>query len=328
MRKLTFVIFVSILFFPAFSLAGGGRAPNPEINAQDEVTLKEGVTVKGKRVRLGDLFMNTGAKADIIVAYAPRAGKRAVFDARWLYRVARAYGLEWRPLGNREQITVERESQIISQDEIKDAILAALMERGLGEGNSLELSNKMLRLYVPGGDLPSVGVEDVVYQARTGRVTAILLAPAGEPGATRTRVTGRLFKVTEIPVLSRRLLANEKITKGDIKWISVHSNRLRNGVITDINELVGKAGKRGLRSGLPVQENSIRRPILVPKGSLVTIILKAPKMILTAQGKALEDGSDGDTVQIKNTQSNKIIEAEVTGPGTVTVLAPNQLALN
>ena len=77
-----------------------------------------------------------------------------------------------------------------------------------------------------------------------------------------------------------------------------------------------------------MQANSIRRPILVAKGSLVTIILKAPQMTLTAQGKALENGSDGDTVQITNTQSNKVIEAEVTGPGKVSVLAPNQLAMN
>jgi flagella basal body P-ring formation protein FlgA len=61
---------------------------------------------------------------------------------------------------------------------------------------------------------------------------------------------------------------------------------------------------------------------------LVTIILKSPKMTLTAQGKALDDGSDGDTVRITNTQSNKVIEAEVTGPAKVAVLATGLMAMN
>ena len=328
MRNIVLSFFIAFLAFPAASLAAGDRAPAPEIEALGDVTLRESVSVKGKLVELGDLFTNTGSKAGIAVAYAPQAGKRAVFDARWLYRVARNYGLAWRPLGLRDQITVERESQIISQAEIKDAIRAALMERGLDDGIFLELSNKMLRLYVPGNASAAVGVEDVSYEPRTGRFTAVLLIPARGPGATRTRVTGRLYKITEIPVLARRMSANERITKGDIKWIKVRSKRLRRGIVTDINELIGKAGKRAIRPGTPVRENSIRRPILVAKGSLVMIILRSPKMVLTAQGKALENGSDGDTIQISNTQSNKVIEAEVTGPGKVSVRTLGQLAMN
>lgn len=60
----------------------------------------------------------------------------------------------------------------------------------------------------------------------------------------------------------------------------------------------------------------------------MTIILKAPKMILTALGKALDNGADGDTVRITNTQSKKVIEAEVTGMGRVSVLPTGFVAMN
>ena len=53
-----------------------------------------------------------------------------------------------------------------------------------------------------------------------------------------------------------------------------------------------------------------------------------PKMILTAQGKALDNGADGDTVRITNTQSKKVIEAEVTGMGRVAVLPTGFVAMN
>lgn len=64
--------------------------------------------------------------------------------------------------------------------------------------------------------------------------------------------------------------------------------------------------------------------MLVEKNSLVTIIHQVPNMILTAQGKAMQDGADGDIVQIKNGRSNQIVEAEVIGPGRVAVKSLSQ----
>jgi flagella basal body P-ring formation protein FlgA len=79
---------------------------------------------------------------------------------------------------------------------------------------------------------------------------------------------------------------------------------------------------------MPIQTSAIQRPILVAKGSLVTIILRTPKMTLTAQGKALDNGADGDTVRITNSQSKKVIEAEVTGTARVAVVPSGSMAMN
>lgn len=327
MKKLCFALIMAALLLPSTSAAAGAAA-KPGKDEGAKVILRDSVTVKSKLVRLGDLFANAGEKADVTVAYAPAPGKQAYFDARWLYRVARTYGLQWRPLGVQDQILVQRESQVIPREEIEDSILAALTKYGVGTSISLELSNRSLRLYVPSDALATVGVEDISYEPRTGRFSAIIKAPAGDPRAARNRVTGRIHKMTEIPVLARRMLAREVISKGDIKWIKMRSDRLRRGTVLDDNELIGMAVKRGLRPGLPIQTSAVQRPILVIKGSLVTIILKAPKMTLTVQGKALENGADGDTVRITNTQSNKVIEAEVTGVAKVAVLPTGFVAMN
>ena len=220
MRKLLIVLIAAVVLTPVEGLGAEPPAKpeaRPEVHKNDKVVLRESVVVKSKLVRLGDLFSNTGAKADITVAYAPAPGKRALFDARWLSRVARAYGLDWRPLGPQDQIMVERESQIITRAEIEDSIHAALISQGAERSMTVELSNRLLRLYVASGSLATVGVEDVAYEPRTRRFTAIVVAPARDPRATRTRVTDRLVKITEVPVLNRRMLRNEVITKGDIK---------------------------------------------------------------------------------------------------------------
>lgn len=332
MRKLFFALLAAIMLLPA--TAAAGNRSTAEVRSQgkaqeaEKVLLRESVRVNGRIVRLGDLFSSAGDRADIAVAYAPEPGKRAIFDARWLSRVARAYKLNWRPMSVRDQVVVERESQVITRGEIEDNILAALIERGADANTKVELSNRMMRLYVPGNASTRIGVEDVAYEERTGRFTAILVAPIGEPAATRTRVSGRLFKVTEIPILTRRILKGEIISKRDIKWTTIRSDRLHRDTIGDINDLIGKTPKRGLRADIPIRTADVQRPILVPKGSLVTIILKAPRMMLTAQGKALENGSYGDTIRITNTQSNTVIEAEVTGTARVAVLPTSFLAMN
>lgn len=328
MKKLVFALLTAGLLLPTASAAGGESIALSRSAGQAKVVLRESVSVKSKLVRLNDLFSGTGEKADIAVAYAPVPGKRAIFDSRWLYRVARAYGLNWRPLGLQDQIVVERESQMITREEIEDSIRVALIDRGADPNTKVELSNRMMRLYVASDVAASVGVEDVSYEPRTGRFTAILVAPAGDPGATRTRVTGRLHRETDVPVPARRIQANEVITERDIKWVKVRQNRLPRGVIVDINELIGKSPKRWLRAGIPVRAANVQPPILVPKGSLVTIYLKVPRMMLTAQGKALENGSDGDVIRINNTQSNKVIEAKVTGVAKVAVLPPGKIVMN
>jgi flagella basal body P-ring formation protein FlgA len=88
------------------------------------------------------------------------------------------------------------------------------------------------------------------------------------------------------------------------------------------------APRRGLRAGTPVRVSEIRRPLLVEKNSLVTIYLKTPLMSLSAKGKALESGGQGDTVRIRNNQSKHVIDAVVTGASTVTVYSFGRVALN
>jgi flagella basal body P-ring formation protein FlgA len=309
-----------MLAFLAALPAAGGEVAGP-------VVLHGRVVVTATWSSSVIFFSGAGDKAETPIAYAPAPGKRAVFDARWLSRVARAYGLKWRPAGIRDQTVVKRESFVIGREEIEDAILAALIDRGAEPRLNVELSNRMLRLHIAGGEMAAIAVEDVVYEPRTKRFTAIIVAPA-DPSAKRIRVTGRLIKISEVPVLARRVMSGEIIGKGDIKWIKVLASRLQRDIILNAGDLIGKSPHRGLRADIPVRTSEVRRPLMVSKRSLVTIVLRAPSMLLMSQGRALEQGSKGDTIRVINTQSNKVIEAEIIGPGRVTVRILDTLAMN
>lgn len=297
-------------------------------NAKPVVRLNESIIVSSDRVRLGDLFSGTGDKSEIAVAYAPGPGKRATFDAQWLYRVARAFKLPWRPLSLKERAVVERDSIVIGQGEIKRRLLEGLIELGADPEMTVSLSNRLLRLHVAGNVSPTLGLEDLAYRPENGRFSALLVAPAGDPAAQRVRVSGRLHMVREIPVLNRRVLSGEIITKADIRWIRVRADRLQPNTIMDASDLIGMAAKRGQRAGKPIRLRDIGRPILVPKGRHVTLVLETPSMMLTVRGRALEDGGAGDIIRVANTHSNTVVQGEVIGSDRIRVRLAGRRARN
>ncbi len=327
--KRAFLILVTAVFAalspPPPAWAGVKDAIQPP---QEPVALRERFSVNGGLIRLGDLFSGTGEKAKIAVAYAPEPGKRAVFDARWLFKVARNNKLDWRPLSIRERAVVSRNSQIIGREEIEDTLLAALVDQGLGPDMNVEVSNRLLRIHVPGNAMATVAVDDLIYDPRRRRFTAVLSAPADSPDSKRYRVTGRVLKMVETPVLTRRVLSGEIITRRDVEYVRIRASRLQNNVVLNAEGLFGMASKRNLRAGVPIKTSEIRRPILVPKGALVMMVLKKKSLMLTAQGRAQEAGSDGDTIRVINVQSNTAVEAVVIGVNRVTVRPVGQIAMN
>ncbi len=291
------------------------------------ITLNGSVAVNGNYVRLGDLFDNTGDKSNIVVAYAPAPGKQAVFDASWLYRVAQKNRLSWRPLTPRDRAVVRRDSYVVTRQEIEDKILELLRAQGENGDMRVFISNRSLRLHVAGDEPAQVDIEDLDLNRRTSRFSALVVAPAGDPAARRVRVTGRVIEMTEVPVLDRRLLAGTVIRKSDIRWIKLRNDRIQRDTITNATDLIGLVPTRSLGNGKPIRVSQVRRPLMVVKGSFVTMMLTGPTMLLTARGRAQENGSKGDVIRITNTQSKQVIEAVVTGPGTVVVGSANRLAM-
>lgn len=319
MKILTFLlgVWLALLVAPA---AAGDAMPVP----------REAATVTGNVVRLGDLFENVGDKAQIAVAYAPNPGKRAYFDSRWLARAAKRHGLAWQPISHDEYVTVERESVVVTRDRIEDNIRQALGEHGLGGDTKIELSNPMIRMHVAGESdaEPEITIEDIAYDGRTGRFNAIIAANLGRATVQRIRVSGRAFKVLRVPVPRRPFAGGEIIAKNDIEFVEIRAERVQPSIIVEAEGLIGKTAKRGLRAGIPVNHLDVARPVLVAKNSLVTMTLRSGRMMLTAQGKALEDGAQGDSIRVANTHSKQTVEAVVIGAGRVAVGRPTPIAMN
>ncbi|HWA91253.1 MAG TPA: flagellar basal body P-ring formation chaperone FlgA [Rhizomicrobium sp.] len=120
-----------------------------------------------------------------------------------------------------------------------------------------------------------------------------------------------------IVVPARDIARGETIGETDLSYVFVAPANVMPNVATQMGSLVGMQSRRVLRAGESVRNDDVRRPILVVKGTTVTMSFEAPGVLLTATGRAMSEGGLGETVTIQNPVSYRQITAVVTGPGTV-----------
>jgi flagella basal body P-ring formation protein FlgA len=300
------------------ALAAAALLPAP---AGAAPTLRPAVTVSGSVLHVGDLFDDAGPAAAESVAPAPALGARVVANGQWLAAVARAHGLAWTPRPGEDQAVIERAARVVGADTIAERLLAEVAKRGAVDNAEIELDNPGLRLVVPAEAADAVAVEGISFDERSGRIAAVVAAAAGDPHAERQRVTGRLVRFLEVPVLNRPLAPGETISSGDVERLKLRRDRLAADVVTDAAELVGKTPRHALRAQQPLRQGEVQAPVVVHKGELVTLLLETPVLRLTAQGKALEDGAMGASVRVANAKSSRVVDAVVAGSGVAHVAA-------
>src|SRR6185312_13619120 len=89
------------------------------------------------------------------------------------------------------------------------------------------------------------------------------------------------------------------------------------GTVMSMSDLDGMEARRYLHAGETVRTDDVRRPIVVTKGSLVTMTFEAPGITLTATGKAMSEGGIGESVTVVNPISFRQVTATVIGAGMV-----------
>ncbi len=302
------------------TLSAGGLLLAAIPYGADAASLRSHTVVHGDMVRLGDLFDDAGPKSETVVLRAPAPGRKMTIEGRWLRSLARAYRLNWVPAQGNDEAVVERSSNPIEHDDIVAALRQAL-ERRAGRTDPFEvtLDTRSLAIHLPIDTPASVSVRQLRFDKRSQRFSATLLAPADRPGARTVPVTGRIHPLVSVPVLARRLRNGEIIRKDDLTAQMMRRSSVGNSAVLDPEKLVGKGARRTLRIGKPVRHGDIREPVLVSRNSLVIMKYKTTNMLITAQGKARENGTRGETIRIQNIGSGKIIEGVVIGPGMVAV---------
>lgn len=307
------------LFLP-LALALPLALPAAPAPAQAPPTLRPFVTLDEAVVRLEDLFEGLGPRGATPLGPAPAPGQRLVVEAPQLLAIARRNSVAWRPGGGAERVVLDRPGRALAREEVEVALRGALRSQGVEEETALELLAFHAPL-VPPAAFIEVLVEQLSHEAASGRFGASLAVTAEGMATQRLRVSGRAIATQTVLVAQRRLAAGEVVGPQDVRVIRIPASRLRPGSAERPDQAVGQALRRPVSPGQPLLLAQLGQPLVVERGSMVTMQYEVPGLSVTAQGRAMENGGRGSIVPVMNLGSRIVVEARVTGPGRVRVEA-------
>ena len=289
------------------------------IKSAEAATLKSEAVINESVVKLSDLFDDVPQKKDVIVGNAPAPGQSIILNARTLQRIATLYDLKWSTSSPADQISIIRTEQKIAASDIAEILKKDLAARGVTGEFDVTLHNVAPTISLPGNVAATAEISQMNYIPGRDVFSAVIAAPSAANPIKTLTVSGIIEKTTQVPVLSAALKSGDVIGSGDIQWISVANRNMVNDTIVDTDQLLGKTPLRIVDAGVPVRARDVVAPQMVARGDEVLLQFSAGGLLLTAKGKAMQNGVEGEFIRVMNLSSNQSLRGEVTGDKVVRV---------
>jgi len=306
------LVMLSLLVAPA-AWAANTVVHNPQVQL-DRAT-----------IRLGDVFSGLPATADVEIATAPNPGKNVIYDYSVLSKLAQRYNLDWQAATYNDKSVITRVAQHITPDMIRDAVIDQLKAQGVTGEIDILLDQRSIAIDLPTDVKLDFSLHDFNFDKNTQRFRTELLAAVDTPAFQQTTLSGRASTVVAVPVLNKTLAQGIVISKADLDWIKLPAER-SNDYIRTAEALVGMELKRQMPEQSALRPQDLLPARVILQGNLVTMQVIAPGMMLTAQGRALQDGAVGDVIRVTNTQSKRVVEGKIISAGLVQIMLNPQLA--
>lgn len=293
------------------------------------IAVQDKAAVKGPYITLGEIAAITGEGADRIgqlaglrLGYAPSPGSSTVLTRELLGTRLAATGADFSDVvwQTSPSVTIVTESQVVSGQQLTDAATQAVYSKLAGIAGELTVTPAAVPadVLVPLGTL-QVAAEIPAGVRFTGFTTAYLTISVDGQRYTSipVRLTVKLYQ--QVVVAARAISGREVLTAEDIRLERADTGRLAAGYITDSNEAIGLQSRRLIMQGAVITGQLLEKPVLIARGSTVTVVARVGDIEVTASGQALQDGVKDQLIRVQNTNSRRIITARVIDNATVLV---------
>ncbi|MDB5466059.1 MAG: flaD [Phenylobacterium sp.] len=139
----------------------------------------------------------------------------------------------------------------------------------------------------------------------------------GGPTAAAATAAGAQRGNIDVLTYARNLTAGDIVQPADVVWGKAAA--APSDAPSDPDAIIGLAAKRPLRAGAAVSARDVAAAQVIKAGETITVTFEAEGISLSLQGKALGAAGVGETLNVQNTASKRIIQAVVTGPGQAVV---------
>ena len=150
-----------------------------------------------------------------------------------------------------------------------------------------------------------------------GRVTVRVRCDGSSPWTVFVPATVKLFR--QVVVTTLPLRRNHVIGSGDVGVVERDVGPLKQGYLTDPQQVLGLKLKRATVNGQVLAPVFLEQPAAVRKGEQVVIRARTSAINVFMPGEALSDGVPGEQIRVRNLRSLRIVKARVVEPGTVEV---------
>ena len=315
---------IAVVMIAAFGGQAGAGANAPSAVPR----LKELVSVSSEIVRIGDLVENAGIVADVPVFRSPDLGQTGAVAVSRIAEALRPYDVTDLDTGGLTEVVVTRLSRALTGKDITDRIARAFAgQYGFGDAQNIGivLDRDIHILHVEPTASADLVVGRMYVDRRTGRFDITFELPGSMlERRSSLRFTGTATETVEAATLTRTVRAGEVLKASDVAVERRPKSEVR-GDGMGAAQAIGLAAKTPLRTGQVLRPDDLTRPQVVQRNEAVTITYEVPGIMLTVRGKAVESGAVGDVVGVLNIQSNRTVQATVTGPGRVNIAAASPL---
>ena len=282
--------------------------------------LQERLVVEDAVIRLSDIFTDTGMYGDEIVMAAPAPGKRAQLSNYQLNQLAEKYELDWERPAYLKRIYIQRDGIPFKGSDLQQLVIGEIRKQGIESEINVKVHGRVRGMYLPtNAALEDVYFEDFEVNTQRTRFTANMILPTGTEERSEIRISGALEEVRLVPMLNSVVGPGEIITADHISWVRYPVKRINRNTIQSSKELIGNTVRRAQQSGKALIKNDIRTPVTVARGSTVTMRIKAGTLLLTTEGRAMEEGGTGDVIRVMNEKSHTSVNAKIIHAGLVEV---------
>jgi len=153
--------------------------------------------------------------------------------------------------------------------------------------------------------------------ARLWGSTTIGVRCAGA-GAWNIYLTADIKIVGDYVVTVRALPPGQPLVLADLSVQAGDLTQLPAGVLTDMQQAVGKIPTAALAPGQPVRQDLLRAPLVVQQGQTVKLQSAGNGFRVSAEGKALNNAQDGQVAQVR-TASGQTVSGIAHAGGSVDI---------
>ncbi|HEY7843839.1 MAG TPA: flagellar basal body P-ring formation chaperone FlgA [Bradyrhizobium sp.] len=308
---------------PAPALAASGdTAPSWTTASIAVPLLRPTVTVTSDVVRVGDVVDNAGTAAQIAIYRAPDLGTTGSLPTAQAIAALRAQGVIGVDTRDIKEITVTRLARNVEAKDIQDSVARAIEHRsGLGDAANLALTfdRDVQDLHLDASNTGAMQATAARYEPRTSRFDVTFeIGNDNGSAPTKLRFTGTAIETVEAAVLTRNVERTDLLKSSDIV-IERRPKLEIGGDAATRGSALGMQMRRPMRAGQALKVADLVKPDLVQRDQGVTLIFQASGLYLTTRGKAVDNGTEGDVVNVVNLQSKRTVSGIVTGRGQVTI---------